>query len=251
MAKETPARREGKPKAEPARTAERSGRSIAREYLEALIIAAIFLRFANTFVLQTFYIPSGSMEDTLLIGDHLFVNRFLYGPAPTAAEGKLLPSRGVHRGDIVVFRSPREPEIDVVKRCIGMPGDEIAVRNKQLYLNGKAVDDSSYAVHRDPRPSQYLGSQGQQRDNFGPVTVPEGHYFCMGDNRDFSYDSRFWGPLPAHLVKGRALFIYWSYGGQTSDGQWRGVGDKLKDLGETALGFGTRTRWKRTFRLIR
>lgn len=254
MAKETPARREGKAKPEPAPTADRARRSIAREYLEALIIAAIFLRFANTFVLQTFYIPSGSMEDTLLIGDHLFVNRFLYGPAPTAAEGSLLPSRGVQRGDIVVFRSPREPELDVVKRCIGMPGDRIAVRDKQLYLNDKTVDDSSYAVHRDPRlftASPYYTSQGQQRDNFGPVTVPEGHYFCMGDNRDFSYDSRFWGPLPAHLVKGRALFIYWSYGGQTSDGQWRGVGDKLRDLGETALGFFTRTRWERSFRLIR
>lgn len=231
------------------------GRSVAREYLEALIIAAIFLRFANTFVLQTFYIPSGSMEETLLIGDHLFVNRFIYGPVATGLEDNLLPSREVQRGDIVIFRSPREPQIEaVVKRCIGVEGDTIQIVDKQLYLNGKKVDDSSYAVHKDPRvlPADgfYIGD-GAQRDNYGPFTVPEDHYFCMGDNRDHSFDSRFWGPLPAHLVKGRALFIYWSYGGETSDGQWRGFGDKLRDLGKTAVGFVSRTRWERTFRLIR
>src|ERR1700674_2087142 len=125
-------------------------RHIAREYLEALIIAAIFLQLANTFVVQTYYIPSGSMEDTLLVGDHLFVNRFIYGPAPTALERKLLPLRPVQRGDIVVFRSKENPRIDVVKRCVGGPGDTIRVVDKQLFINGKAVDDSSYAVHKDP-----------------------------------------------------------------------------------------------------
>src|SRR5205807_5818158 len=113
-------------------------RSVAREYLEALIIAAIFLQFANTFVVQTYYIPSGSMEDTLLVGDHLFVNRFIYGPAPSALERRLLPLRSVHRGDIVVFRSKENPRIDVVKRCIGLPGDSIQVVEKKLYVNGKA-----------------------------------------------------------------------------------------------------------------
>lgn len=231
------------------------GRSIWREYAEALIIAAIFLRFANTFVVQTFFIPSGSMLNTLQVGDHLFVNRFIYGPTATELERKLLPVRDVRRGDIVVFRSPETPTVDVVKRCIGQPGDSIDMVDKQLFINGKAVDDSSYAIHTDPtvyedRPF-YADPRARVRDNFGPTVVPARSYFCMGDNRDNSYDSRFWGPLPAHLVKGRALFIYWSYGGETSDGQWRGVGDKVKDLGKTALGFFSRTRWDRTFRLIR
>ena len=226
-------------------------RSVSREYLEALIIAAIFLGFTNTFVVQTFYIPSGSMENTLLVGDHLFVNRFLYGAA--GGERSFLPSRTVHRGDIVVFRSPENPTLDVVKRCIGLPGDTLQIRAKRLYLNGKLVEDSAYAVHKDARTigDAFYSEQIRLRDNFGPYTVPPGHYFCMGDNRDYSYDSRFWGPLPAYLVKGRALFIYWSYGGETSDGQWKGFGDKLRDLGKTALGFFSNTRWERSFRLIR
>jgi signal peptidase I len=229
-------------------------RSVFREYLEALIIAAVFLQFANHFVLQTFYIPSGSMEDTLLVGDHLFVNRFIYGAEPSGL-GKILPARGVHRGDIVIFRSPENPTIDVVKRCIGLPGDVISVVNKQLYINGKAVEDMAYAVHKDPNvyPNRaYLPENYRTRDNFGPYTVPQGRYFCMGDNRDNSWDSRFWGSLPAEMLKGRALFIYWSYGGGTSEtGNWQGVGDKVKDLGRTAVGFLPDTRWRRTFRLIR
>lgn len=221
-----------------------------REYLEALVIAAIFLRFANTFVVQTFYIPSGSMEDTLLIGDHLFVNRFIYGPAASGVEDRLLPGRGVQRGDIVVFRSPENPTIDVVKRCVGLPGDSIEVVDKQLYINGKAVDDQSYAVHKDTRVLPDLPFENT-RDNYGPFEVPEDSYFCMGDNRDNSYDSRFWGPLPGHLLKGRPLFIYWSYGGETPSGDWEGTGTKLRQLGRTALGFFTKTRWDRTFQLIR
>src|ERR1700689_1702833 len=125
-------------------------RSVAREYLEALLIAAIFLQFANTFVVQTYHIPRGSMEDTLLVGDHLFVNRFIYGAAPTAFERRVLPLRPVRRGDIVVFRSKEEPRIDIVKRCVGQPGDVIKVVDKQLFINGNAVHDASYALHKDP-----------------------------------------------------------------------------------------------------
>jgi signal peptidase I len=228
-------------------------RSIWREYLEALIIAAIFLLFTNTFVIQTFYIPSGSMEDTLLIGDHLFVNRFVYGPKATEAEEDLLPFRSVERGDIVVFRSPENPTLDLVKRCMAVGGDKVEVIDAQLHINGKAVNDASYAVHKNPDPGlgAFADPRMRLRDNYGPYDVPAGHYFCMGDNRDNSYDSRFWGPVPAHLVKGRALFIYWSYGGKTSTGQWEGLGAKLRDLGETAVGFFSKSRWERTFRLIR
>ncbi|HWN43137.1 MAG TPA: signal peptidase I [Thermoanaerobaculia bacterium] len=220
--------------------AERAERSVFREYFEAILIAAIFLRFTNVFVVQTFYIPSGSMEDTLLIGDHLFVNRFIYGPAATELERRLLPLREVQRGDIVIFRSKTDHGMDIVKRAIGVPGDTIQVDNGELYLNGKDVADESYAIHKRPDPPF------APRDWFGPVTVPERRYFFMGDNRDESLDSRFWGFLPAHLVKGRALFIYWSNGNQPPEGT-----NPIAGLLRTALGFFSNTRWDRSFRLIR
>jgi signal peptidase I len=235
---------------------ERTERSIAREYLEALIIAAVFLQFANTFVLQTFYIPSGSMEETLLIGDHLFVNRFIYGPTGGGWGKALFPFREVERGDIVVFRSPQDPKLDIVKRCVGVAGDTIRMRNKQLYINDEAVDDASYTIHSDetvfPNRPYIPSAQMRIRDNFGPVAVPANHYFCLGDNRDNSHDSRFWGPLPAHLVKGRAVMIYWSY--DSADGRLLGGaerGSKLAALGKKALGFFGNTRWERTFQVIR
>ncbi len=228
--------------------------SVIREYLEALIVAAIFLGFTNTFVLKTFYIPSGSMEDTLLIGDHLFVNRFIFGPEPTALERTLLPGRAIHRGDIVIFRSPETPKLDLVKRCMALPGDEVEVIDKELYVNGELAPDAGYAINRQPqlfsRSSPY-GPEVIRRDNFGPLEVPAGHLFCMGDNRDFSYDSRFFGPVPLAHVKGRAVMIYWSYGGETPDGVWRGWTARLRQLGGTAIGFLTKTRWRRTLKLIR
>ena len=220
--------------------AERAERSVFREYFEAILIAAIFLRFTNVFVVQTFYIPSGSMENTLLIGDHLFVNRFIYGPAATELERKLLPLRAVQRGDIVIFRSKTDKGMDIVKRAIGVPGDTIQVDSGELYLNGRDVADESYAIHKRPDPPF------APRDWFGPVTVPERRYFFMGDNRDESLDSRFWGFLPAHLVKGRALFIYWSNGNQPPEGT-----NPIAGLLRTALGFFSNTRWDRSFRLIR
>jgi signal peptidase I len=228
-------------------------RSARREYLEALIIAGIFLGFTNTFVVKTFFIPSASMEETLLIGDHLFVNRFIFGATASQAEESLLPLRGVQRGDIVIFRSPERPRVDMVKRCVGLPGDVIEVVDKDLRVNGEWVDDDSYSWHRDDRvfpDRSSVPDQARLRDNFGPYTVPEDHYFCLGDNRDQSYDSRFWGPVPAHFVKGRAFMIYWSFAGETSDGVWRGWGHKIQHLGKTALGFFQQSRWSRTFHLI-
>lgn len=229
-------------------------RSVAREYLEALLIAAIFLGFSNTFVLKTFYIPSSSMENTLLVGDHLFVNRFIFGSAAGTSASPLLPDRPLRRGDIVIFRSVEDPQTDLVKRCIGMPGDTLQMREKVLLLNGKQVDDSLFAIHRDPRlfsDREGENPEGRRRDNFGPITVPANRYFCMGDNRDQSWDSRFWGFVPAENVKGRPVFIYWSYGGETPDGKWRGWVERVQQLTHTALGFIPRTRWTRTFHLIR
>ncbi len=228
-------------------------RTVVREYLEALLVAAIFLGFSNTFVLKTFYIPSGSMENTLLVGDHLFVNRFIYGSSSTSVEEAVLPSRDVRRGDIVIFRSVEEPTIDLVKRCIAIGGDEVTVVDKELYVNQQPVIDDDFAIHRDPRvfPSNSPYREARARDNFGPLKVPEDHLFCMGDNRDFSYDSRYWGFVPQHYVKGRAFLIYWSFGGETPDGSWQGWGPRLRQLANTALGFVTKTRWSRTLRLIR
>lgn len=236
--------------------AERELKRPWRETLEALIIAAIFLRFANTFVVQTFYIPSGSMEETLLIGDHLFVNRFIYGPSASPLEDELLPRRDIRRGDIVIFRSPQEPEIDIVKRCIGLPGDTIRVRDKQLFVNEQEVDDESYALHTDERTLSATSLPGElrNRDQFGPVTVPADHYFCMGDNRDFSYDSRFWGPVPTELVKGRAAMIYWSfdYGEDALPGSpGAESGHRLQRLVKTLFLLPVNTRWERTFQVIR
>jgi signal peptidase I len=229
-------------------------RSVLREYFEALVVAGLFLGFTNTFVVKTFYIPSASMEDTLLIGDHLFVNRFIYGPTESSIGKAVLPTREIQRGDIVIFRSPETPRVDLVKRCVGLPGDKVEVIDKELYLNGVKVNDDAYTSHRDPmlfpRHNRFTG-QSIARDFYGPLTVPEDNYFCMGDNRDHSHDSRFWGTLPVRYVKGRASVVYWSYGGETSDGSWHGWGHRLRQLANTALGFVTKSRWGRTFHLVR
>jgi signal peptidase I len=227
--------------------------TVWREYLEALLVAGLFLGFTNTFVLKTFYIPSGSMEDTLLVGDHLIVNRFIYGPEPAALRA-VLPSRSLSRGDIVVFRSPEDPQIDLVKRCVGLSGDTVQMVHKRLLVNGRQVADEEYALHRDPQTGverNVFEVQRYQRDNFAPFTVPPGHYFFLGDNRDFSYDSRYWGPVPAHFIKGRAFVIYWSYGGETPDGRPVSLAKRLGQLLRTTLGFFSRTRWERTFQIIR
>ena len=135
--------------------------------------------------------------------------------------------------------------IDMVKRCIGLPEDEIRMVDKDLYINGDWVEDSAYTVHRDDARA------AMQRDNFGPYAVPEDGFFCLGDNRDESYDSRFWGPVPDHFVKGRALLVYWSYGGETPDGTFPGWTEKVRQLARTAAGFVPHTRWERTLHLIR
>lgn len=222
-----------------------------REYFEALLIAGLFLGFSNTFLVKTFYIPSGSMEKTLLIGDHLFVNRFIYG---NTAVDSVAPTRDLRRGDVVIFRSLERPTTDLVKRCIGLPGDTIKIQDKQLFVNDQAVDDSSFAQNSDPRTfpnRRFISRQTRTRDNFGPFEVPDDHYFFLGDNRDYSYDSRFWGAVPKHYVKGRALMIYWSYSGETPDGQWHSWKHKFGQVGRTAMGFFEKTRWDRSMKVIK
>ncbi|MFQ5905954.1 MAG: signal peptidase I [bacterium] len=249
-------------------------KSPLRDWLESIVIAVISALILRAFVIQAFKIPSGSMEETLLIGDFLIVNKFLYGTKKGdlllvnfVREGKLggllhlpkgphrfldsriLPVRQPKRGDVIVFRYPFGNR-DFIKRCIGLPGDTIEIRDKIVYVNGTPVEEP-YAIHRDRTVMPALNIKGKDyqetwergqfrrvgrlcRDNFGPVVVPQGSYFMMGDNRDNSEDSRFWGPLRNKFVKGRAVLIYWSWKKWVPF--WR---------------FWSKVRWRRTGKLIR
>ncbi len=223
-----------------------------RDYLEALLIAVIFATFARSFVLQAFKIPSASMEENLLVGDHILVNKFVYGPVRLGT--KLLPLRGVRRGDIVVFRFPHDPTRDFIKRCVGLPGDRVEIRDKRLFVNDRVVDEGGYVLHRDERTyprSIFLSEEYRNRDNFGPVRVPEGELFFLGDNRDDSNDSRFWGTVPLKFAKGRALLVYWSFDADEESVAWRGLGHRMRQLAEVVVKFPGRTRWHRSLKLIR
>jgi signal peptidase I len=186
-------------------------KSVIREYFESLVIAATLALFIRTFVVQAFKIPTGSMEPNLLVGDHLLVNKFVVGHTASALERAVLPIKPIRRGDIVVFKHPKDPERDLIKRIIGLPGDTIELQLKQVHVNGKKLDEP-YAHFLD-----YPAASPEETDprvRYGPVTVPPGHYFAMGDNRDNSEDSRYWGFLPLDNVKGKALVIYWSFDGE-------------------------------------
>jgi len=229
-------------------------RSHWRDYFEALLVAVIFATFARTYVVQAFKIPSGSMERNLLVGDHIVVNKMIYGPVRSAFERSVAPLRGVERGDVVVFLFPDDPRRDFIKRCIGLPGDRIEIRDKIVFVNGEQLHESGYVRHSDSRTypsSVFLSDDYRDRDNFGPFTVPEGELFFMGDNRDDSHDSRFWGTVPIDYVKGRALLVYWSFNSRSESSGWPGYLGRLRQLAEVALAFPVRSRWNRTLRLVR
>ncbi|ACV69533.1 signal peptidase I [Desulfohalobium retbaense] len=179
--------------------------NLIKEYAEALIIALVLAFFIRSFVVQAFKIPSGSMLQTLQIGDHLLVNKFIYGVQAPFTDFTVIPVSDPEFQDIIVFEFPEEPSKDFIKRIIGLPGDTIEIRDKQVYRNGQKLQEP-YVQHTDP-------STVPRRDNFGPVTVPEDKYFVMGDNRDESYDSRFWGFVEHSKIKGEAWIIYWSWEG--------------------------------------
>jgi len=182
-------------------------KSVVREYVEAIVVAVLLALFVRTFIVQAFKIPSGSMLPTLQIGDHLLVNKFSYG-VRVPALGKTMISRpGPASGDVVVFRFPKNPDLDYIKRVVAVGGESIEVKNKQVLVNGKQVT-SPYAHFTS---NDMMSASGGPRDNFGPVTVPVGKIFVMGDNRDNSYDSRFWGFVDIREVRGKALLIYWSW----------------------------------------
>jgi signal peptidase I len=191
-------------------------RSVLREYVEAALWALAITLFLRAFVIQAFRIPSASMQDTLLIGDFLFVNKFEYGPKIPFTHVRLPGLREPKRGDVIVFQFPQDPGKDFIKRCVATGGQTLEIEDKQVAIDGVPLREP-YAIHTDPtvRPSGY-----DNRDNFGPYTVPRGELFMMGDNRDNSHDSRFWGALPMDLVKGRAMFLYWSWDGEKHWPRW-------------------------------
>jgi signal peptidase I len=198
-------------------------KSKLQEYIEAIILAILIAFFIRTFVIQAYKIPSGSMKPTLLIGDHILVSKFNYGVKLPLIRSTVIPVGAPKRGDIVVFIYPEDRSKDFIKRLIGVPGDTVEVRNKSILLNGLPWNDT-HGVHVD---SLIIPGSVQPRDNFGPVTVPEGSIFVMGDNRDESYDSRFWGFVPMKDVLGKALIIYWSWNQEDHGVRWNRLGTIL------------------------
>ncbi len=224
-------------------------KSTVREYFESIVIAVILALFVRTWVVQAFKIPTGSMENNLLIGDHLLVNKFVFGPTMTGIDRALLPVRDIRRGDIVVFKFPDEPERDFIKRVIGLPGDTLELKAKKVYINGQPLDEP-YVHFLTPASTGGEVTSAYVRERYGPVTVPDGQYFVMGDNRDNSQDSRYWGFLPRHYVKGKALMIYWSYESGREDYVEDGFGATITRLISVVTHFFTRTRWERLLHQI-
>jgi signal peptidase I len=199
-------------------------KSKVQEYAEAIIIAILIALFIKAFIIQAFKIPSGSMIPTLQIGDHILVNKFIYGIKIPYLRNTLVDIKEPERGDIVVFIYPDDRSKDFIKRVVGMGGDQIEIRNKKIFLNGLPYNDS-HGVYSD---DFIIPGSIQPRDNFGPVTVPKDSYFVMGDNRDQSADSRYWGFVPSKDVLGKAFIIYWSWDSENTNVRWKRLGTILK-----------------------
>lgn len=232
-----------------------------RSTLAEWVITVLLLLFLTTTLVQAYVIPTGSMEDTLLIGDHLLVDKMAYAPSGPISRW-ILPYREPKRGDIIVFRYPTDITQTFVKRCMGVPGDHIHIVNKQVYVNGKALNEpykynktDYFEDYRDNFPSEpnvtlEPGAYRMLQNNVvnGEVVVPPGQYFAMGDNRDSSWDSRFWGFVPRQNIIGKPLIIYWSYD-RPSD-QLNNNSITLPQMLDLATHFFSKTRWRRSFQLI-
>jgi signal peptidase I len=248
--------------------AEEKPRETTVEFLASLAAVLVTGLFIITFILQAFEIPSSSMENTLLIGDHVFVNREQFAP-PTRWLGPLLPYKDIHRQDIVVFLSPAEPGLYVVKRIIGVPGDHIHLRDGAVYRNGEKLTEP-YVIHSgpvtyDPYRDNFPSVAPNEFNNLFPdweaslkqytqgddIVVPADSFFAMGDNRDVSYDSRYWGFIPRQNVIGRPMFIYWSF--ETPEHQYlqKEFSQRIGFLAHVVIHFFDETRWRRTFRVVR
>ena len=199
-------------------------KSTFREYAEAIGMALLLALFIRTFIVQAFKIPSGSMIPTLQIGDHILVNKLSYGVRIPFWEHYLVTFQKVQRGDVIVFIFPEDRSKDFIKRVIGVGGDSVEVRDKKIYINGKQVDDPHAHFEGDDPAAPGLSS----RDGYGPRVVPENHIFVMGDNRDRSYDSRFWGFVSLEDVRGKAFLIYWSWDGSDRWVRWERLGSLIR-----------------------
>jgi signal peptidase I len=238
-------------------------KSTAREYFESIVACGIIALFVTTFVVQAFKIPTGSMKSTLLIGDHLLVNKFVYGIKPGFI-GKLLPYREPKRGDVIVFKYPNDPDMAYVKRLIGVPGDTVEMIGRTVFINGEDLkenynvkDDEDgnivNTVINDPEKRyevQYF-SPTSDRSHWGPYEVPEGGYFAMGDNRDNSQDSRYWQFIPRDYMLGRPLMIYWSFETARDEYLRTSPGERIERITDVVFHFFSKTDWKRTFKIIR
>jgi len=247
-------------------TPEAKQRETTVEFLASLAAVLVTGLFIITFILQAFEIPSSSMEDTLLIGDHVFVNREQF--APKTSWMPVLPYRDIKRGDIVVFLSPAEPGLYVVKRIIGIPGDRIHLVDGAVYRNGEKLNES-YVLHKgpvayDPYRDNFPAVPPSETYNVSPewqllmrthiegndIVVPKDSYFGMGDNRDVSLDSRYWGFIPKENVIGRPMFIYWSFNTPADQYRRTDFSERIGFLAHVALHFFDETRWRRTFRIV-
>jgi signal peptidase I len=246
---------------------EEKQRETTVEFLASLAAVLVTGLFIITFVVQAFEIPSSSMEDTLLIGDHVFVNRVQFAPE-TRWVGPLVPYRDIHRGDIVVFLSPAQPGLYVVKRIMGIPGDRIHLRDGVVYRNGEKLNEP-YVIHNgadyNPYRDNFPAEPPPEYSNVTPewqltlpqhiqgedLVVPYDSYFGMGDNRDVSLDSRFWGFIPKQNVIGRPMFIYWSFQTPRDQYEHTAISERLKFLAHVVIHFFDETRWRRTLRVVR
>jgi signal peptidase I len=246
--------------------------STLREYFESLVVTVILALFGTTFIVQAFKIPTPSMADNLLVGDHLLVNKFIFGN-PDSWISRFLPFREIRRGDVIVFKYPEDLSKHYVKRAIGIPGDRIRISDQNLYLNGnllkepyifhKAADRRNLPI-RDNFPlleiKQFAEYDKDIYDSYyhfsdyvkeGEVVIPPNCYFAMGDNRDNSADSRYWGFVPRKNIVGRALVIYWSFVTDPNEHLHNSLVDKIEQFADVFINFFTKTRWSRTFTLVR
>jgi signal peptidase I len=202
------------------RVSVRPAKSVVREYAEAIILAVILALFIRTFVVQAFKIPSGSMLPTLQIGDHILVVKSIYGVRLPVLNKVVIPVKDPKRGDVIVFIYPVDPDKDFIKRVVATAGDTVEIREKKLYINGEPADDE-HAVYDELETSALLV---KPRDDFGPIVVPKDKVFVLGDNRDHSYDSRFWGFVDIEAIKGKAFLIYWSWDSSRWGVRWDRLG---------------------------
>ncbi len=224
-------------------------KSTLRDYLESLIFALILALIIKTSLVEAYKIPSGSMENTLLVGDFLLANKFIYGSKIPLLPYHLPAIREPRQGDIVIFKFPGNPKVNYIKRCIATEGQIVEIKNKDVFVDGKKLNFPSKGKFTDNNIYQ---AHISSRDNFGPYKVPPGHLFMMGDNRDNSYDSRFWGPLPRKLVLGNAILIHWSWKPDSNAPPLRSS-DFLsipKSIGYNIIHFFNRVRWNRLGHLI-